>query len=182
MNLFEAPLKPYGGDLLKTRRGRSQGRPLDTKNSMHVVLKSTKAKGRWSFLHGANPKRIEAIVKKFSQKYGIKILLSANAGNHLHLDIKLASRHTYAPFIRAVTGAIAMVVTGTHRWKPLKQEAKDRFWDRRPFSRVVIGWKAFLALKDYFELNKWEVWGVSRADARTIVAVNKVGESYWNSG
>jgi hypothetical protein len=39
----------YGGSLLTTRKGRLHGRPLDTKNSMHLVLRSSKVKGEWSF-------------------------------------------------------------------------------------------------------------------------------------
>jgi hypothetical protein len=104
--------KAYGGDLLKTRKGRSEGRPLDTKNTMHLILRSTKAIGPWSFWKPKNKNEIRRITSKFSQKYGIKIISMANVGNHLHFQIKLTNRFTYKPFIRAMTSAIAMAVTG----------------------------------------------------------------------
>ena len=103
----------------------------------------------------------------------------ANVGNHLHMQIKLANRYTWKPFIRAITAAIAMSVTGMSRWN--KVEGAKNFWDYRPFTRVVVGRRALLALKDYIELNKWEGFGFNRQTARTIVAVNKVGEAYWNT-
>jgi hypothetical protein len=47
--MFKQADRNYGGELLKTRKGRSMGRPLDKKNSMHLVLRSSKAKNEWSF-------------------------------------------------------------------------------------------------------------------------------------
>src|SRR4051812_4848501 len=127
----------YGGELLKTRHGRSRPRPLDTRSTMHLVLRSSKAKGEWSFKRPRHERAIQAVLKKFADRYGIRVLSLANVGNHLHFQIKLTNRHMYRPFIRAVTAAIAMAVTGASRWKPLKKEAKDRFWDYRPFTRIV---------------------------------------------
>src|SRR4051812_1508681 len=101
---------------------------------MHLVLRSTKAKGEWSFKRAANEKKIQAILQRFSARYGVRVLSLANVGNHLHFQIRLTNRHTYRPFIRAITSAIAMAVTGASRWKPLKKEPKDRFWDYRPFT------------------------------------------------
>ncbi|MGE3975433.1 MAG: transposase [Bdellovibrionales bacterium] len=159
----------YGGELLKTRQGRSRGRPLDTKNSMHMVLRSSKAVGTWSFKEPKNDKKIREIVIKFTQKYGVKLISLGNVGNHLHFHIKLGKRHTYKPFIRALTAAIAMAVTGASRWNPLKKEAKDKFWDYRPFTRVVQSWRAFLTLKDYIKINQYEGGGLKREHARMIV-------------
>ena len=85
MALLKDQPKAYGGELLKTRKGRSTGRPLDTRNTMHLILRSTKAKGEWSFWKPMNKEHIKSIVQKFSSKYGIKVLSFANVGNHLHL-------------------------------------------------------------------------------------------------
>ena len=162
--------KAFGGELLKTRKGRSQPRPLSTRESMHLVLRSSKAKGAWAFNKGSNSGQIEKIVLKFAGKYGVKIYSLANVGNHLHFHIKLSNRHLYRPFIRAITAAIAMKVTGASRWKKLKSTARDRFWDYRPYTRVVRSWRAFLSLKDYIRVNSWEGWGSSRQGARFLVA------------
>src|SRR5262245_10695193 len=106
----------YGGDRLKTRKGRSGARPLSTRHTMHLVLRSSRAKGAWSFKKPVNGRRIEEVVGRFSRKYGVRILSLANVGNHLHFQIKLANRQTYRPFIRAITAAIAMSITGSSRW------------------------------------------------------------------
>ena len=167
----------YGGELLKTRKGRSSGRPLDTKNTMHLVLRSSKAVGKWSLKFGQNPLKIREIIKFFSSKYGIKIISLAIVGNHIHLQIKLSNRFTYPPFIRAITSAIAMAVTGASRWNKLKKEAKDKFWDYRPFSRVLQSYRAFLNLRDYIEINKLEGFGYNKNQARFLLAWDRTENS-----
>ena len=175
LKLLKPTAKSYGGELLKTRKGRSTGRPLSTKDSMHLVLRSTKARGDWSFKKQGNEKKIRGIVEKFSVKYGVKVLSLGNVGNHLHFHIKLTHRAGYKPFIRAVTAAIAMAVTGTSRWTSKNQTKNGggkrlKFWDYRPFTRVVQSFRAFLTLKDYIEVNQLEGLGVDRIDARFLIA------------
>jgi REP element-mobilizing transposase RayT len=165
LNMFKKSHRAYGGELLKTRKGRSTGRPLDTKNSMHLVLRSSKAKNEWSFKTPGNRKKITAIVNKFSAKYGVKILSLANVGNHLHFHIRLSNRFGYHPFIRAVTAAIVMAVTGASRWR----KGPKKFWDHRPFTRVVFGQRGFLAMNDYIQINQLEGLGVDRCQARVLI-------------
>lgn len=59
-----------------------------------------------------------------------------------------------------------MAVTGASRWKKID---KLKFWDRRPFTRIVIGRRAFLGLKDYIRINNIENFGFARDHARFIV-------------
>jgi len=169
IEMLQKQNKAYGGELLKTRKGRSMPRPLSTRSTMHLVLRSTKAKGLWSFKRRANEKKINQLVSKFSKKYGVKILSMANVGNHLHFHIKLGNLRTYPPFIRAITSSIAMAVTGSSRWKPLKKAPGDHFWDYRPFTRIVQAWKALLNLRDYIQINRLEGFGYNRADSRYFV-------------
>jgi hypothetical protein len=181
-NLLKKESKAYGGELLKTRKGRASPRPLDTRNTMHLVLRSAKARGEWSFKKPKNEAMIRQITNRFSQKFGVKILSLANVGNHLHFQIKLSNRFTYRPFIRALTASIAMAVTGASRWSPLKEkfiengevpsDKKLSFWDYRPFTRVVQGFKAFLNLRDYIEVNQLEGLGCRRVEARYILATS----------
>lgn len=153
----------YGGALLRTRKGRSRGRPLSTRDTMHLVLRSSKATGPLSFRRHSG--QLEKILRKFSERYAVKILSLANVGNHLHLQIKLRSRHTYRPFIRAITAAIAMAVTGVSR----RRKADGRFWDYRPFTRVVKSWRGYLQLRDYLKINQLEGAGTARVNAEFIV-------------
>lgn len=156
----------YGGDLLKTRRGRARARPLSASDSMHLVLRSSKARGEWSFTRKRNRTEIEAILQRFSKRHEVQVLRSGVVGNHLHLQVKLGHRRKYRAnynaFIRAVSAAIAMAVTGASRWQKLKQEAKDRFWDRRPFTRIVQGVRQYVTLQRYIDLNQLEGFGYTR--------------------
>jgi len=181
LDLFKKGIDRYGGSLQTTRKGRAHGRPVSTKHSMHFVLRSTKARGEWSFLR--HKREIAEILNRFANKNGIKIESFANVGNHLHLHLKLSNRHAYKPFIRAITSAIMMKVTGTSRWwkygrasgKYLKNEPQKengRFWDRRPYSRIVVGFKAVLNLRDYILINKYEGFNYDRGEATFLMRLN----------
>ena len=93
---------------MKKRRGRVSPRPLCTRETMHLVLRSTKAKGVWSFRHGSNAGKVQKLTRKFAARYGVRIFSIANVGNHLHMEIKLSNRYTYRPFIRALTQQLAL--------------------------------------------------------------------------
>lgn len=178
IQLLKDEPKAYGGELRKRRKGRIGARPLSTKHSMHLVLRSSKAKRDWSFRKGQNPARIENIVGKFSRKYGVQVLSGANVGNHLHFHIRLRNRYGYMSFIRAVTAAITMAVTGVSRHsRPAPSHERNRFWDYRPFTRVVVGFRALLRVKDYVRINQLEGQGVDRVDARYIVLFTDRGKS-----
>ena len=176
LRLLNRSKSEYGGDLLKTRAGRSHGRPLSTRETMHLVLRSTKAKGEWSFLRAKNNQAIRRILARFSTKHGVRILSIANAGNHLHLQIKLTNRFGYASFIRAVTGAIAMAITRQSRWnsvasaKLADRNCSTKFWDARPFTRIAKSFAEYVNLKNYVRLNEIESMGFSRREAREMVA------------
>jgi REP element-mobilizing transposase RayT len=176
LKLLASEPSAYGGTLLKTRKGRSRGRPLAVKNSMHLVLRSSRAKGDWSFRRAANRKKIENILAKFSRRFSVKILSIGNVGNHLHLQIQLSNRFTYRPFIRAITAAIAMAVTGRNRWtvagsgkSSTEGTGKLKFWDYRPYTRIVIGFRALLGLRDYIRINQLEGYGYHRREAEFFV-------------
>lgn len=165
-----------GGELRKKRKGRT-ARTLSTKDTMHLVLRSSLARGLWNFKK--HDHKLREIVQKFARKYGVRIISLANAGNHLHFQIHLTNRYTYRAFIRSITGAIAMAVTGASRWCPLKKRLKElgvaaagvakAFWDYRPFTRIVRGLRAYLTLKDYIHINRLEGFGYTRDQARFLI-------------
>jgi REP element-mobilizing transposase RayT len=132
---------------------------------MHFVLRSSKAKGELSFRRPRNTRMIHDRLTLFARKQCVRILQVAIHGNHIHLHIRLASRHTYPAFIRALTAAIAMAVTGSSRWR----KAAGKFWDYRPFSRIVRGRRGFHAVRDYLTINTLEAVGFSRQEARFTV-------------
>lgn len=184
MAMFKSKKSAYGGQLRNTRAGRAGARPLSVRDSMHLVLRSSQAKGEWSFLRSRNAKVVKSVVEKFAFVYGVRVLSLVNVGNHLHLHIRLGNRFGYKPFVRAITGSIAMAITGKNRWTRAKiaraeadsrlraapsstaitsAEAKrvatavaPRFWDHRPFTRVVAGFQPVLRLLDYLRINEIE--------------------------
>jgi hypothetical protein len=69
-----------------------------------------------------------------------------------------------------------MKVTGRNRWtaaSPSNESKKEKFWDLRPFSRVIESFKAFLNLRDYISINQLEGFGYTKADARWEVNLEK---------
>ncbi|MGE0762324.1 MAG: transposase [Bdellovibrionales bacterium] len=148
-------MRAFGGALLKKAKNR-HARPLSTKEPLHLVLRSSRARGDWSFYKPRNRKIIQEGLSRLCRKYGVKVEQFANAGNHLHLLLRIKNRQTYFPFIRGLTGLIALQVTASTKLKQLC----GRFWDARPFTRVVFGWRGYQIAKDYVLLNQLESWGV----------------------
>ncbi len=179
IDMFKKGEEAYGGDLRKSRLGRIGPRAISTKDSMHLVLRSTLAKGAWSFRR--HDKIIMTTVRKFANKYGVRLISLANAGNHLHMQIKLTNRYTYPAFIKAVTSALAIAVTGASYLRSMQQRAKElgiamnkkQFWDYRPFTRIVRSYRGFLNLKDYLEINRLEGRGYDRNQARFLIEFNR---------
>ena len=207
LELLKKQKSAYGGSLYTTREARNEKRPLAVKNTMHLVLRSSKALGAWSLTKGRHEPEIRRIVKKFAERFGVRVLSLAVVGNHLHFQIKLSNRFLYTPFIRAVSAAIAMSVTGVNKWtkgdikmpsghsklslvsaakaksseKPsAKLPGKRRlgFWEGRPFTRIVESFQGFLNLRNYIWLNQIEGYGHSRGEARYILEQNRLD---WNS-
>lgn len=163
---YKPDASAYGGVLLKTRHGRSRPRPLTAKHTMHLVLRSSKAKGAWSLSRPHNEKKVRAILDRFAFKHHITILKIAVVGNHLHLQIRLIGRAAYMAFIRSTTSAIAMAVTGVSRWN---KKTSGPFWDYRPFTRIVLGLRQFINLQNYIQINQLEGLGYSRLEAKIIL-------------
>jgi REP element-mobilizing transposase RayT len=166
----------YGGELYKKRKGRAHGRPLSTQNSMHLVLRSTQAHGTKSFLEPSNARKITNFIKKFAAINHVRILSLANVGNHLHMHIKLGWRRGYKPFIQALTAAIAVSIGGQSRWSKKSSitegeahKKTKKFWDLRPFTRIVQSFRALLTLNNYIEINRLEGQGYARREARMLI-------------
>lgn len=151
---------------MNVRNCRSRPRPLAIRSSMHLVLKSSLARGEWSLRR--HQRAVDRISRNFCNKYGVKLLSLANVGNHLHYHIQLGRRRDFAPFIRALTGALAMAVTKASRWyrpEPLRHRG---FWDHRPFTRIIGGFRDFLNVKRYVAINRFEGEGLPRVVAREL--------------
>ena len=160
---FTTDERAFGGTLLRNKANRG-ARPIAVKRPMHVVLRSTQAVGKQSFLSPKKVKRVEAIIRKFALKNGVKIFQIGNAGNHIHILLQVGNRYLWNGFIRGLTSALAYAVMATeHGGQPEKQPEKQpakKFWDFRPFTRVIEWGRDFLLQKDYVMLNALEGLGI----------------------
>ncbi|WP_413559721.1 hypothetical protein [Bdellovibrio sp. HCB209] len=135
--------KQFGGALLKRSHAKT-ARPISTKHAMHVVLRSSQAKGNWSLRNSGNWKKISEILVAQARKYGVQLQEQVNGGDHLQLVIKIKNRTAFNGFMRSISGMIAMIVTNAAKTRSLK----IKFWDFRPWTRVVELARGYLVRSD----------------------------------
>ena len=140
----------FGGALLKGRR-KSQ-RPLAFKRPIHIVMRSEKACGRWSFINTSTRRKVERWLAKFAGKNALRVYEKAIVSNHLHLLVKFPNREAYNSFIRALAGTLPRSI---FRF----QSKTESFWDHRPFTRIVEWGRDYLGTKNYVERNELEALG-----------------------
>ncbi len=156
----------HGGD--HTYGKRKTKRPFDPKQALHVVLKSSKAKGQYSMLHPQHCNHIRKLMTRLKTRWQIAVYRYANVGNHLHLLIRAKSLADWQGFIREFSGGIAMIVTGAKKShglarsksKEVCESAKRGFWDHLVFTRIVRFGKDFIAVAEYVLKNLWEAAGI----------------------
>ena len=145
----------FGGSLLKKARNR-HARPIATREPMHFILKSSKAVGRNSFGHSRNLRAVNTLVGNRCAKYGVKLISYSNNFNHLHMLLRFPSRAIYLRFVKSITAALSMLITGAKK----NARGAQKFFDERPFTRIVRGFKAYKIVWDYIRLNQLEAAGV----------------------
>jgi len=158
----------FGG----TQMGKSnpkKARTVNSRQGLHIVLRSRYARGARSFLVRA--REIEALLKDVGARTGVKVYRVANAGNHLHLLVKFLNRRALQRFLRAVTGIIARITLGAQKGSPSALKEGESFWDARPFTRIVAWGRDFDRVKNYLRLNRLEAQtGLARPEARKLLA------------
>ncbi|MEQ1664934.1 MAG: hypothetical protein ABL927_06115, partial [Bdellovibrionales bacterium] len=82
--LEDHSVKHFGGAYLK-KSNPKKARPISTKRSMHLVLRSSRATGGRSLLRKS--RQVFEIVYAQAKLHGVKIYRYASAGKHLHLVI-----------------------------------------------------------------------------------------------
>jgi len=142
-------------ELLNKKTPMRGKRPISTQRPMHLVMRSTLACGERSFLKKSNARQIDSLVRKLAKEKGVKLYRFANSGNHLHFLLLPSSRAAFRVYIRAITGVIARISLGVERGK-----AKGlKFWDARPFTRIVEWGRDFRGMCDYVLQNTLEAIG-----------------------
>ena len=143
----------------RTTLAQRQARPIVENLSMHVVMRSSLAKGRLSLLR--NKPKLERLLKKMSERHGVRIYKMANVGNHIHIHLRVTRKLRWKGFISGLAGGIARCVGFERSRDGVGGMTVGRgFWDARPFSRTV-GWgRDFRVITDYLILNMLEAEGI----------------------
>ncbi len=171
----------HGGALRRLSGGRG-ARALACRLPLHVVFKINRSRLKSRSLRSNQSFRlIHKIVQDYSKMFFVKVEQITIQPDHLHLLIRTSRRSLFHHFFRVVAGQIAQQflkcglsfekterspkagVTGTpnHSLKKTKyQDRSEDFWKFRPFSRVVMGYKAYKIVRDYIQLNELEAAGV----------------------
>lgn len=169
---FKSPKIPkvFNPGRRTTRRSRLR-RPVVSDQSMHVVMRSSLARGRLS-LH-KNEAKIQKLIRQMSVNHGVRIYKFANVGNHIHIHLRVTRPIKWKGFISGLAGGIARsvgflrvpeeksVTVGRGGFLTGGQSDRSRgFWDARPFSRRVYWGRDFRTVRDYVTLNCLEAQGV----------------------
>lgn len=160
--------KDFGGSLLKGNA--REARPVSIKRPMHLVMRSELAKGEHSFLCNTQRKnRIKALIDRAALAHGVKVYRYANGGNHLHLIVLPRSRVAFQRFIRTISGLIARLTLKVERGTALQSSAcasikanagiKRKFWDARPFTRLLEWGRDYRQACAYVVQNTMEALG-----------------------
>lgn len=123
--------RDFGGSLIKGNP--REARPLSVKRPMHLVLRSTLARGELSFLRGKRARKIRELVTRTGSNHDVRVYRYANSANHLHLIILPKSRKAFNAFIRSISGLIARLTLGVERGRALVSSSGMRalsleFW------------------------------------------------------
>ncbi|MBI2606772.1 MAG: transposase [Deltaproteobacteria bacterium] len=118
LEMFRRPVLEHGGGLRAGRR--KTYRPFDPRKPIHIVLRSSRARGDWSLLAPANARRVSTIVSKFAKKFRVRVMQFENVGNHVHLLVQAGRREDFRSFMRTIPAQIATAVTGARKGRALK--------------------------------------------------------------
>jgi REP element-mobilizing transposase RayT len=108
-------------------------------------MRSSLAQGERSFLNKNNARQVRAIIDRQAKRFGLRIYEFSLVANHFHLLARIKSRQSFLAFLRAISGLIARAILGAERGA-----AKNlKFWDARPFTRIVEWGQAFRIARQY---------------------------------
>lgn len=166
----------HGGGIRKGKR--KLFRPFDRGKSLHVTLRSSRARGAWSFLKHQNQRKINKAVYSCASRFQIKIYEFANAGNHLHILLKAPSRSDLGRFLKTLAGLIPRLVTDARKGKPI-----GKFWDDLAYSKLIAWGRQFKNTSDYVLKNTLEAFGIipPRTQSRGHVKIDfrSVYDEWW---
>lgn len=167
----------HGGMLRRLKSGR-KARPLSTKNPLHVVYKADRSVLREKSLRGYRSFDLtQKIIHKYAAKFWIQIEQISVQGDHIHILVRCKRRSQFKAFFRVTSGQIAQEFQKQGLLKkmtdtPSKEKKGTSLWRFRPFSRIVLGWKAYQTVRDYIQLNEKEALGIIKYNKERLRALS----------
>lgn len=159
----------HGGSLRRLRKGRKY-RPLSSRKPHHVVFKADKKAMKLNFRSPRVYKLVHRIIKRYSKRFHVKIEQCSVNFDHIHMNFRIPRRAMSHYFLRVVAGQIAQELQNSQLLREVTDTPKAakgisakrlmKLWLVRPFTRVVHGWRAYITLRHYIQLNEREVSGV----------------------
>jgi REP element-mobilizing transposase RayT len=146
LSLFKNEGSDFGGNLT-TKGKRKVRRPLSLRRPMHLVLKSTKAKGTLAF--SPTDQKLRRLIHKMATRFGVRIYSQAQNWSHIHLVLRIPSRNSYCAFVRALAGSLVKT-----------RRAGKGFFDLLPFTKLCSWGRQFKNLKNYCAKNEMQAWGL----------------------
>ena len=137
----------FGGSLNLGKRKST--RPFDSKRPIHIVLRSTKAVGKFSLYHQKFKSHVNALTFDLASKHNLRIYNFVNSGNHLHLLLKSKNKSDLQKFFRELTSKIALMV-----YKGL-----GKFWTSIVYTKLISWGRQFENVYNYILQNELETWG-----------------------
>jgi hypothetical protein len=158
----------HGG---RGQRGvRKTSRPLEPSLPLYLVLRSARARGKWSLKRRSTEAAVAATLGTLSERHAIEIFEFANGGDQVHLLLRAESREGFQAFLRAFAGLVARQVTGARKGKPA-----GRFWDALTYSRVLNWGPEFDVLRSLVAAA--DVDALAQLSAPSPVARRELGSS-----
>jgi REP element-mobilizing transposase RayT len=143
----------HGGSVRPGRR--KIARPFSARRPMHVVLRSTLARGRWSLRRPETEELLRKVMRTLAHRNDVRVYEFANAGNHVHMVVRAKQRPHFQAFLRAFAGIAARLVTGARRGRPV-----GKFWDDLAYSRLLRWGREFDRARAYVIRNEFEARGL----------------------
>jgi REP element-mobilizing transposase RayT len=146
-------IKGFGGASLIGKR--KSKRPLSTKESIHLILRTDPSFSGHLF----SPLYTHSmrILKKTARMYNIKIYEIAFNFTHVHLVIKLKEESDYHKFIRVLTSRLSFLARArVQQMDPTKNSKKINIFQFRPYTRIVAWGRSFQTLLNYITKNQVE--------------------------
>ena len=159
----------HGGRLRQLRKGR-KARPLSSRKPHHVVFKADKKAMKLNLRSPQTFKIVRRIIDCYAKRFFIKIDQCSINFDHIHLNIRIPRRAMSHYFLRVVAGQIAQELQKQNLLREVTDTSAEKrgvstkrvmkLWLVRPFTRVVHGWRGYVVLRNYIQLNEKEVLGL----------------------